>query len=362
MYAFETRDSPLGAASQSRAADCKPIRLRHVDGGLVRLRGLLGHGHRATLRLGTQDLLLEASKARTAASAQAPRSVCLETPHGRIALAPSRDFLRVLTGIDLPEDGDDVDPLQRLAFDLAVQALPAGWLALFGASTLLAGLEAPPGPLELALTLQLPDSVVGIETTLRGSADALSAVLSLPVWQAPAGPSPLPADWRPKTPVRIGHATLSGTSWLSLGVGDVVTLDAPAFDLNGHGRLLLGGRTANCVLHFGNQAAIEFTEWDTTTANSTMDIAGPSLADSTTEPDLEAPLDDVPVQLTFELGSVEMTLSDLRGLAAGSVLPIAGAVPPKVQIRSSGRLVGVGELVQVDERLGIEIIRLGAGD
>jgi len=74
----------------------------------------------------------------------------------------------------------------------------------------------------------------------------------------------------------------------------------------------------------------------------------------------DAPLDDVPVTLSFELGSLELTLADLRTLAPGRVLDIAGATTPLVAICAGRRRIGLGELVELGGRLAVEVRRIGS--
>ena len=75
--------------------------------------------------------------------------------------------------------------------------------------------------------------------------------------------------------------------------------------------------------------------------------------------DDDGAVDDVPVTLSFEMGSVALTLSELKSLAPGAVLSVAGALPPQVSICAGGHRIGSGELVELDGRLGVEIRRIG---
>lgn len=351
---------PSGRTPAAEAPPRLPVRLRRVDGALAELRAFVGAGRRATLTAGdAQRWTLEVCHAGPAAASLGRRSVCMDTPHGRIAMGPSRDFLRVLTRIDLADDGDDVDPLDRLALDLAVRALPQDWFTLFQASSLLAGFEGPAGPAELTLKLLPADSRLAVATHLHGSAEALLAALSDDRWRRiePAR-SPLPDDLSLNVPLCVGHVSLASADMLALQAGDVVILTQPMFDLQGLGVVRLGGRRANCVWHLGNQSSLEFTEWDTTTANPNMDTE-PEPMPADNEDEIDAHLDDLPVALTFEAGMVELSLRDLKALAPGCVLHVAGLPPASVRIRSGGRLIGSGELVEIDGRMGVEITRLG---
>jgi type III secretion protein Q len=351
--------------------------LRRMDGSLARLRRLLGAGRRATLAGAGGPWVLEAVQAGLAPPCSGVRALCMDTPHGPLAMAPARPLLRMLTGIDLPDDRDDgTDPLGDLAFDLALQALPVGWRALFQASCLLAD-DGSDGAFEVALRVRPGDSPLALATGLRGSADALAAALSGPGWQrlAPAQP-PLPDDWRWRAPLCVGRTQLDARALLALQLGDVLLVAEPLFDLQGEGSVVIGGRRARCRFEMesrslGNQTSLEFTEWDLTT-DPTMDTD----IDTQTDHDHDAPPDDadedsderdhhldrLPVDLRFEVGRLEISLRELRALAPGGVIAVAGGGVAEVRIRAGGRVIGRGELVEVDGRLGVEITRLGALD
>ncbi|WP_174769893.1 type III secretion system cytoplasmic ring protein SctQ [Paraburkholderia hayleyella] len=79
------------------------------------------------------------------------------------------------------------------------------------------------------------------------------------------------------------------------------------------------------------------------------------------EPSHQAVLDAlerVPVTLEFDLGDCEMTLSQLRSLTPGSVLDLERPVSQAVSIRANGTLLGTGELVEIDGRIGVSIVRI----
>lgn len=334
------------------------VRLRSVDAGLARLRALIGTGLCAELRVGTLALRLEVTGAQWAGSAQARQALWMQTPCGPVALAPPREIVRTLTAIDLPDDLE-ADPLHALRLALAARAMPQGWFELFDASAVLAAAQEEPGPVELMVTLVQPDSRFGVAAALRGTCEVLLHALSRPAWQRQcAQASPLPPDWTLKVPVQLGRAELPMRTCRALATGDVVLVQHPCFDLEGRGELRIGRRVANCTLHFGNQTLLELTEWHATTTGSTM--KEPQATPPSPFADDDDSLDDLPVTLSFELGTLEMPLSELNALTPGCVLAIRGAVPPEVAVCAGGRRIGAGELVELDGRLGVEIRRIGA--
>ena len=75
-----------------------------------------------------------------------------------------------------------------------------------------------------------------------------------------------------------------------------------------------------------------------------------------------APVFDVPVNISAVLGKASLSVAQLLKLGAGSVLELDRKVGEAIDIYVNNRLVARGEVVVVDERLGVtmtEIIKHG---
>jgi flagellar motor switch protein FliN/FliY len=75
-----------------------------------------------------------------------------------------------------------------------------------------------------------------------------------------------------------------------------------------------------------------------------------------------APVFDVPVNISAVLGRSQLSIAQLLQLAQGSVLELDRKVGEAIDIYVNNRLVARGEVVIVDERLGVtmtEIIKDG---
>src|SRR3954469_15679369 len=75
-----------------------------------------------------------------------------------------------------------------------------------------------------------------------------------------------------------------------------------------------------------------------------------------------APVFDVPVNISAVLGRANLSVAQLLQLGAGSVLELDRKVGEAIDIYVNNRLVARGEVVVVDERLGVtmtEIIKDG---
>ena len=75
-----------------------------------------------------------------------------------------------------------------------------------------------------------------------------------------------------------------------------------------------------------------------------------------------APVFDVPVHISAVLGRASLSVAQLLQLAQGSVLELDRKIGEAIDIYVNNRLVARGEVVVVDERLGVtmtEIIKDG---
>lgn len=77
-----------------------------------------------------------------------------------------------------------------------------------------------------------------------------------------------------------------------------------------------------------------------------------------------APVFDVPVSVQAVIGRTTMEVADLMHLGAGSILELDRRIGEAIDIYVNSRLVARGEIVVVDDRLGVtmtEIIKTDGG-
>lgn len=67
--------------------------------------------------------------------------------------------------------------------------------------------------------------------------------------------------------------------------------------------------------------------------------------------------DEVTVRLSFEVGRLDVTFGDLRRLGPGSVLELGRGIAELVRISANGRIIGHGELVEVEGAAAVRIVR-----
>ncbi len=71
-----------------------------------------------------------------------------------------------------------------------------------------------------------------------------------------------------------------------------------------------------------------------------------------------AALEEVPVRLTFDLGELVLPFSEVRSLTQGYTIDLNVPVSQAVTIRSMNKIIGTGELVNIDGHMGVRIIKL----
>lgn len=69
-------------------------------------------------------------------------------------------------------------------------------------------------------------------------------------------------------------------------------------------------------------------------------------------------LNQIPVQLTFDVGNHTLSFNEIKQLRPGYVIELSSAFPEVVQIRSQNKLLGTGELVDINGRVGIRILSI----
>lgn len=68
----------------------------------------------------------------------------------------------------------------------------------------------------------------------------------------------------------------------------------------------------------------------------------------------------LPVQVTLELASAEMSLGELSRMGEGDVVALDRMVGEPLDIRVNGALLGRGEVVEVNGRYGVRLLEVEA--
>lgn len=73
----------------------------------------------------------------------------------------------------------------------------------------------------------------------------------------------------------------------------------------------------------------------------------------------DSQIDSLPVTLRICLGETMLTLSQLRSLEDGDVLPFAEELPTTVDISANGQPFGRGDLVRIDGQVAVRLTKIG---
>ena len=66
-------------------------------------------------------------------------------------------------------------------------------------------------------------------------------------------------------------------------------------------------------------------------------------------------LEEIKLELVFELGRRSMSLAEIRRIGPGYIFDLAGEITKPVAVYINGGCVGSGELVKIDNRLGVRL-------
>ncbi|MFA6431058.1 MAG: flagellar motor switch protein FliN [Candidatus Margulisiibacteriota bacterium] len=66
-------------------------------------------------------------------------------------------------------------------------------------------------------------------------------------------------------------------------------------------------------------------------------------------------LGDIPVQVTVELGSTEISLKEILELSEGSIVELSRLAGEPLDLKVGGQVIAQGEVVAVDDSYGLRI-------
>ena len=178
----------------------------------------------------------------------------------------------------------------------------------------------PPRPGLVSIDVQLGELAVVVE--LAG--DALELGVPLPrAW-------PSWVDAMLDVPIVVGRCALPRDAIAGLAVRDIITIER-ALELE-----IFGGTV-------GLRAA--------------PGAVSATVASGYVRRDMSLP-DDASVELTVALGTTQLTLRSVLELAVGQIVQLGRPLAGPFELRALGRVVGRGELVDVDGELGVRIVSL----
>ncbi len=155
--------------------------------------------------------------------------------------------------------------------------------------------------------------------------------------------------------VVLSRTTLSRGAVASLQRGDVVVFD-------GQPAAHAGRSTAQLAVGRGHfRARIETNGlWIESgyEAQGAMAMNREPGSETAASESQEALLRDLPVELTAEVGRLRMTARELVELSPGAVLPLGRPLAGPVELVVGGKVVAIGELVDIEGELGVRLVQL----
>lgn len=176
------------------------------------------------------------------------------------------------------------------------------------------------------LSVVLGDILLAVE--IVAPADLLLRVP--PMREPPAWLSTIVLD----VPIVLGRCALARRALERLAVRSLVTLERAAGDAE---LAVLGGSV-------GLAGAAGALEARVATGYVPRDMSLP---------------DEAPVELTVTLGTTRLSLRQVADLAIGQIIQLGRPLAGPFELRAEGRVLGRGELVDVDGELAVRIVSLG---
>ncbi|WP_339476677.1 FliM/FliN family flagellar motor switch protein [Pseudomonas sp. RL_5y_Pfl2_73] len=150
-------------------------------------------------------------------------------------------------------------------------------------------------------------------------------------------------SWLDELPLRLelilGVSQVSQTGRLRLHKGDV---------------LRIVQRTQRCCLAGRCLGTFTFTQ-EGLQMQPTVTDANP---DNPPDADAKVDLGALPVRLEFLLAPHETDLATLSRIIEGQLIPLAEDAARHIEVRANGKPVALGELVQLDGQLGVELLQV----
>ncbi len=329
-----------------------PLALPAIKGDIAAARQRLGRGVCMPYQVGDQsgELRLEPGTAPVGI-----QPLCFETAHGVLGFSEPGPQFSLLgeCPVTLAQAGNDPDSWFWALFQ---QHLSPQVRALFGHLRLLPGGRRLNFGCRLCVTLG-DSHVVGF---LWLSAESFLAMCEAGPWRTMA--RPMPVGFQLSVPVTIGRSRLPLSQLRSLRTGDVLVLEQALFHAHGDGYVRVGRQRLRVIIDSQSRpACLSLTSIEETPLEE--DFATPAysgLEDDAPVVDVfgHEPFDELSMALNVRCGTLNLTLGELRNLAPGAVLGISGYTPGMAGLYYGDRPLGVGQLVEVDGRLGLQMSRV----
>lgn len=268
--------------------------------------------------------------------------------HGRLAL--DQRLCQHLLGDHLPASAIDTLPssLRIAVFEAVLDAPITDYERALGQSIVIEDVSTRPAATDAAASLFFGGAPALRPDLASASLSLDDGALSLVCAALERLPDRPRETWHClPVPVRfeVGSVALHGHELRGIEPGDVLIPDECTY------------------LHDNRQVRVRVASTLTYAASLDDDkfvvVAGP-VEDPMTDRTAENPkdLDELSFNLAFDLGETTVPLKTLKTVGPGHTFVLDGDAEGLVQIRMSGKKIGTGELVRIDDRIGVRVQRL----
>lgn len=286
-----------------------------------------------------------------------------EAAFGTIAVEPyfALSLVRATLGAAAPPVLRPLSPAERGVLAAVIASVLAGCGPRFRVS-----MDRPPArPADQPASDRVTVGLIVRTATLAGQVQ-----LDLPVTWLPEGTNHLPpeATWQLEIvlAVELGRTHLPGGAWVSAELGDAVVFEgvsAPRHDRPCPCELRIGPHRGRAELLASGQLQLlgPFALGPTSSFSDMSiddDVTGPGGNEPAADIDAASLLASAPVEIVAEIGRVAMRGDEVMGLTNGAVVPLGSRRRDLVTLRVGGRVWARGELVNVEDQLGVRITEL----
>jgi len=355
--------------TRSEVALCARIAEHARAPALTRLRSTLGELLDVEVRIEPGRVGVTSSAGLPAELAPVVVAVALELGGGRLAV--ELEPAMALAIVDRVLGGEGTSPAAPtalsaveegvLAFLAARACAGSTWVVVdvFGTREgLTAWLgEGAIGCWHLTLTLgarQAPARLWAPERTLVGASRPVAGELPVELGELPA-----------LLAARLGRARLPAREVLALATGDVLLPDELGCVRGASGapepsEMALVSRGGSVVVRLGREGGdwiVRGLERGAPPRSATLgEAAMTESKDEVVRTGELAVVAELPVEVSIELGRIELRVSELAALVPGRVLSARIPVGGPVELRAGGHTVAIGELVDIEGELGVRIV------
>jgi type III secretion protein Q len=328
------------------------LALRQVKAEAVAARRRLGCGIRMPFQVSSQqgELLLEPGRPPGSAT-----PICFETACGVLGFSEPGPLLSLLGECPVTLALADNDP-DSWFWDLFLYHLSPQVRKLLGHLRLLGGSHSLPFGCRLTVTLGMSQ----VSAYLWLTHESFLAVCDAGPWRSIA--APLPERFQVAIAVTLGRLQLSISHLRTARSGDVVVIEQPFFNARGVGYLQVGERRLHGHIDDASgHLCLTLASLEETSVDEDFAVHDfPKSGDEQPVADVfgHEPFDELSMALNVRCGTLNLTLGELRNLSPGAVLGISGYAPGMAGLYYGDRPIGVGQLVEVDGCLGLQLSRM----